>query len=107
MTDGRDSEWCCCAGMQAAIENAGERGLAVLVRGNTDTVPAYLCLQSRGVAFVDEGLMLGDRERPSSVNLSATTGVTYCPWCGRIVSELIDAHPAQYAALVERHKRLF
>ena len=100
------AEWCCCAGMQAAIENAGERGLAVLVRRD-DGTPIHLCLQSRGVAFVDEGLLTGHTARPCDINISAATGLGYCPWCGRTVSELIDAHPARYAALVEPHNRFF
>jgi hypothetical protein len=90
--------------MQAAIENAGERGFAFVVRYEAGVM--YVSLQSRGVAFADEPLVATVAQPYTyTMNLSATQGVAYCPWCGCKLSTLIEAHAPRFAELAASHKQ--
>jgi hypothetical protein len=73
------SEWC-CAGFQGHYDSAGDRGFAVLVERDDDSVARFL-IQSRAVAKGDQArLKIASADVP--VGLVTETGLTFCPWCG-------------------------
>jgi hypothetical protein len=84
------------------LDNAGQRGIAALVRrtprGNK------LLLQSRGIAFADE-----PKIRPMAIDLSisvsCSVGLRYCPFCGRSLDELVAASSSEFARLANDHEQ--
>jgi predicted Fe-S protein YdhL (DUF1289 family) len=44
-------------------------------------------------------------EWPVTVNLCTTMGMTFCPWCGRTLAEVVAAHRDAYAAVARAHGR--
>jgi hypothetical protein len=70
-------KWC-CLGFEANYDNAGERGLGILVsRDSTDR--AEFTLQFRAVDKGTEQSVTS--EHP--ISLVEDIGMRYCPWCGR------------------------
>jgi len=94
----------CCPGFQNSVANAGQRGVAALVKESVEGL--VFVQQSRGIAFEDEGKI---RPMPSApdikINVSCTTGLRYCPACGRRLQELIEASPRAFQKLAEEHKK--
>jgi hypothetical protein len=93
----------CCPGFQNSVANAGQRGIAALAKRTGEGV--VFVLQSRGIAFDDErriGPMPGAPD--IKLNVSCTTGLRYCPVCGRRLQELIEASPRAFLKLAEQHK---
>jgi len=95
----------CCPGFQNNVEAAGERGIAILVKVTSEGI--MFVLQSRGIAFEDESKI---RPMPSApdikINVSCTTGLQYCPACGRRLQELVKASPRAFEELAQKHKKL-
>ena len=92
--------------MRGALERAGERGLSVIARADAHTGALYLLLQSRGVGFADEAAIGDGRPAwPVTVNVSTTTGMMFCPRCGRALADVVAAHRDAYAALARAHGR--
>lgn len=95
----------CCPGFQNNIQAAGERGIAVLVVRTAEGI--RFRLQSRGIAFEDEskiGPMPGSPD--IKINVSCSTGLQFCPACGRRLQELVTAAPGFFDDLAEKHKKL-
>lgn len=92
----------CCPGFEHRIANAGQRGLAILVRNTSEGL--IFLLQSRGIAFEDEGKM---KPVPTDIyfNISTTTGMRYCPACGTFLKRLIEASPEQFEKLAKEHEK--
>jgi len=89
----------CCNGLAHRIENAGERGLSILVR-NTDEGIRFV-LQSRGVSFPDQdkvGVMTVD------LNVSTDFGLRFCPFCGQKLEELAQTDMAMFDGLAKAHR---
>jgi len=82
---------------------AGERGIGILINR---TFGSHFVLQSRGVSHADEALLGNDVKRPYSTNISATWGITYCPWCGYSLTKLMDEHPDDFDRLAHSHQLL-
>lgn len=70
----------CCPGFRAALEEAGQRGIAVIViAGAPLSNRRYqFFLQARAVGL-DCPLTL---DTPYPVSLIMESGLSYCPWCG-------------------------
>jgi hypothetical protein len=92
----------CCPGFEHRITNAGQRGIAVLAHKTSSGI--MFLLQSRGIAFEDEGKL---RPMPIdiSIRVSCDVGLQFCPFCGRRLQELVKASPEAFKELVEKHKR--
>lgn len=73
----------CCPGLRFAIENAGV-GLSVVCR-NPDAPRLSLYAASKDRSFV------------------TTTGMRYCPFCGRSIHELVASDRAYFVELAKRH----
>jgi hypothetical protein len=82
--------------------SAGQRGIAALAFLVPDAV--RFVLQSRGVAFEDEGIL---RPAPIDVriNIACCSGLRYCPHCGRKLEELVRESPEFFEKLAEDHSR--
>lgn len=74
---------CCCPQLQNLLANAGERGLAALIR---DTPRGLrFRLQSRGISFSDEAK--APMPIPVDVNVSCSIGIRFCPFCGTSLAQ--------------------
>ena len=95
----------CCDGLKSLIENAGQRGIAALV----ERVPGgiMVVLQSRGVAADDEPkLRPGGPGHDYKINISTSTGITFCPFCGKRVEKTIEKERVLFEELADRHDKL-
>ena len=98
-----EQRWSCCPLLASAVARAGERGISVLVAGSP--VGLYLVMQARGVSSDDEETF--KTATPSVVTLvSATQAISYCPWCGMSLSQLLNFHPDDFAELAVVHRAL-
>ena len=91
----------CCDRLQSAIANAGQRGIAVVVRRVPEFFIVYL--QSRAVAFGEEDRLVQQRI-DAQLNLVYTVGIAFCPWCGKRLDDLAEAAPAVFADLAKTHE---
>lgn len=93
----------CCAAFDRLVANAGERGIAALVRRSQGRI--YFVLQSRGVSYDDQKKL-----QPSpikvTVNIASDTGLQCCPFCGRRLDELVKASPEAYEQLANKHREI-
>jgi hypothetical protein len=94
----------CCPGFKNLVDNSGQRGPAAIVVWRAVNQPKFL-LQSRGIAQEDEPAAQRTAI-PLKINVSSTIGLQYCPFCGRQLQDLLDAAPAEYAELANKHKVL-
>jgi hypothetical protein len=94
----------CCQGFKGLIERAGERGASVIVVRMFKNQLKFR-LQSRGIAHRDAA-NFRKIAIPIEVNILLTVTIAYCPYCGRRLEELLDATPAEYAALATKHESL-
>jgi hypothetical protein len=98
----------CCAGLENAVKRAGERGIAIILEKQGDRV--RFLIQSRGVAKVDEEKLAefckSKPELDLWINISAETGLKFCPWCGTRLQDVIDSHQKEYVRLSEQHNDL-
>jgi hypothetical protein len=91
----------CCDRLQSSLANAGQRGIAVVVRRLPEFFIFYL--QSRAVAF-GEGEGLLHHRLEARINLVSTVGIRFCPWCGRRLDDLAETEPAVFAELAKCHQ---
>lgn len=96
----------CCHLFTNLIENAGQRGLAVLVCA-TDAGLRF-ALQMRAVTAADESTMGKDGQPstslPEHVTLSGSMRIRYCPSCGKRLDELAASDPKFFAKLADEHR---
>jgi hypothetical protein len=92
----------CCAGFQRLLDNAGERGLAVLVVANEFGM--RFSLQSRGIDYEHEPEVSRRLKGiNASFNLSRSTGMRRCPFCGRKVERMLRRAPDYFWRLSRDH----
>ena len=93
----------CCPGFENCVNSAGERGLGILVKRTPDGLRFEL--QSRGIAYEDETKI---RPMPIElrINVASGTGLRFCPWCGRLVQDIIDLAPDAFVELAKKHEKL-
>jgi hypothetical protein len=93
----------CCDGLRVRLSCAGERGLA-LIACETSSGHIRFVFQSRGLAFGDE-----EKWKPIpidvKINVSAETGLQFCPWCGQDLGELVEKSPEFFRALAAEHRK--
>jgi hypothetical protein len=69
-------KWCCPT-FEGWFNEAGNRGLAVVVDQTATAAPLFL-LQHRSVDVDDEG----PKHHPHPLTLVSQVGILFCPWCG-------------------------
>jgi len=93
----------CCDRLQARMADAGQRGLAVLVRRLPELYIFYL--QSRTAAAGEEEQLLG-LNLPVRMNIVSSIGIVFCPWCGTRLDDLVSVAPERFAAIAKQHEHL-
>lgn len=97
----------CCHSLTNLIDNAGHRGLAVLVCA-TDAGLRF-ALQMRAVTATDETEMARIKQPlsalPEHITLSESVRIRYCPSCGKRLDELATSDPTLFAKLALDHRR--
>ena len=101
----------CCNCLQNYITSAGQRGASILVFKVPDKEELRFVLQSRGVAFEDEGKLgpvpVETAPLPYSINVSHCGIIKYCPGCGRRLQDLVEASREPFLRLADEHRRYF
>jgi hypothetical protein len=95
----------CCGGFRDLLADAGQRGLAaIVVKYGSET---GFKLQSRAVAFDDKERFIAWPGGPDVVlNLSSSTGLGFCPFCGEKLAKVVARSPDHYEALAAAHRQL-
>jgi hypothetical protein len=93
----------CCTGLRNLLVCAGERGNAVVVWVDSSGEPRLL-MQSRGVSFEDQS-KLKPADLDVKINLSAETGMRYCPFCGSLLEQLINENREHFQTLAKEHEK--
>ncbi|MBE2284137.1 MAG: hypothetical protein IAE77_11830 [Prosthecobacter sp.] len=96
----------CCHSLKNLIDNAGQRGLAVLV---CPTEAGFrFALQMRAVTAADETTMTKNRQPsaslPEKMTLSESMRIRHCPSCGKRLDELAASDPKFFAKLASEHR---
>jgi hypothetical protein len=83
----------CCPGFRSAYEDAGGRGLGVLIIGDeSDDEPRFV-FQFRAVRAGSTILW----EDPEPISLVSEAMIRFCPWCGR---ELAKWYSSSWRGLI-------
>lgn len=96
----------CCNALVNLINNAGDRGLAVLVGEDMDGLT--FAVQMRAISIADEG-NLPKGPWPTTlknITLSGSIRIRYCPACGKRLADLAVSAPQYFKELVAKHKTL-
>jgi hypothetical protein len=91
----------CCFGFRHLVDNAGERGLSVIVVARSDGLG--FSLQSRGVSAVDISAI---GVAPVDLNVASEYGIQFCPFCGFELDLLARRNLEEVRSLEEKHRRL-
>ena len=96
----------CCHSLTILINNAGQRGLAVLVCA-TDAGLRF-ALQMRAVTATDEAAMAKNSQplasMPEHLTLSESMRIRHCPSCGKPLGELAASDPSYFEKLADEHR---
>ncbi len=94
----------CCYTFENLINNAGKRGLSVLVRMLDGEM--FFCLQMRPIDFVDRQGPVEVKGSMGSeyLTLSESMGIRYCPSCGKCLADLASANLKSYKKLIPQHE---
>jgi hypothetical protein len=93
----------CCSGLENRVLNAGKRGIAIVVLQESDG-DLHFFLQSRGIAFEDES-RIKPLDIEIKINISAEVGLRHCPFCGRMLKDLIRENREFFAELSKEHEK--
>lgn len=97
----------CCAGFEAMLDAAGQRGLSVVAI--EEFGDRGFRLQARACDAADipavVKLLSSKRGEGGNIALVAQTGIRYCPSCGADLEKLINHWPEEFAALLEKHRQ--
>lgn len=93
----------CCDGFESLLQSAGERGLGALVVDVGGVLEFRL--QSRGVAHRDVvSVARPNINAPERwLNVSQSTGLRFCPFCGVRLERLLRANTQHYQELARTH----
>jgi hypothetical protein len=96
----------CCHSLTNLIDNAGQRGLAVLVC-ITDQGLRF-ALQMRAVTADDENNMKNfpspSFSLPEHITLSESLRIRHCPSCGQLLDALAASNPELFSKLAYEHR---
>lgn len=96
------SEPYCCPGLRYRIEDAGRGGLAFLVLD--DGRELRMVMQSRGIPYAEEYRIADEPDPRDRIwHVSMSTGLRFCPFCGRAVHRTLRAARAHFTALAAVH----
>lgn len=101
----------CCPPFTALLQNAGGRGIAIVLKGFSTGHKFFL--QSRAVCHADQDEFVETCRQNSMrssvlVNLVCQQGISCCPFCGKNLDDvLLEASPDELASLVATHKSFF
>jgi hypothetical protein len=95
----------CCDGLKILIDNAGERGMSVLV--DEDLGQFRFHLELRAVSK-DEETLLSRNQVPlptkGNITLAASIVASFCPFCGTKLQTLVTRSSRRdFEALAEKH----
>jgi hypothetical protein len=99
----------CCKGLEILVDNAGSRGLSVLVY---NTAGGFVFnIQARAISKESEEELL---QSPTSlpldeknVSIASNIGLNYCPYCGTHLQSLINPNTRKdFELLALRHKKI-
>ena len=79
----------CCQTFRSYCEEAGRRGLGVVVE-ETEVGPTFL-IQCRSIDPKDEQAFTAVNT-PFAVSLVTQTGMLFCPWCGKNLRRRYGRH---------------
>ena len=94
----------CCTAFENLITDAGERGLAALVKETTNSF--RFVIQMRAVSFADEPKLPQEPQplMPEHLTISASMIIRYCPFCGKNLEDLIATDAQTIKKLADKHK---
>ena len=92
----------CCEPFGNLIENAGQKGISIVLKSELDIT--FFCLQSRGVNAADCDRAKRGELKLAGINLAHQTGVQFCPFCGTKLSNWIATHKTEVQELITRSK---
>ena len=97
----------CCYGFQNLIDSAGERGIAAVIQKKPNRL--RFLLPSKGIDFADESKIKSNSdshlEDNYRINISCTTGLQFCPFCGKKLQELIDLYSDEFEIIAQKHSK--
>ena len=100
----------CCEVFQDLVANAGNPGVSAIARILGSQGGFFL--QSRVCGFSDEtqyvSAVVSAAENapfPDPVRLTTLQGITYCPFCGSSLREVIEVSRRDFEALAEAHAK--
>jgi hypothetical protein len=94
----------CCQTLYSLTTSAGYKGVAILVR-NTNSHGLSFVLQTRGVSAKDEVKLKGINA-DVTVLLKGNLPLTYCPFCGKRLEDLLKEKSEFFQTLAEQHREL-
>jgi len=77
----------CCPAFQSRLDEAGQRGAAVLVAAGPGEKPVFI-LQHRAVDIGKEQSV----QTEAPLSLVSELRIRHCPWCGRSLQEWYADH---------------
>jgi hypothetical protein len=95
----------CCRGFEALTEQAGQKGISVLI---FESGGRFLFeLQSRAMSKEDEAIFTQDLTRlpgKGTMTLVANVRLSYCPYCGTKLQSLVKRSTRKaFEAFAEKH----
>ncbi len=94
----------CCSGFENLVSYAGDRGHSIVVWLNHKQEPCFF-MQSRGFPFGDEKKFSAvDINVDVKINVSAEIGIRYCPFCGRLLEEMVNDNLSFFVDLAKQHE---
>lgn len=84
-------KWCCLT-FKSWYENAGQRGITVLVGRRSNGEPEFV-IQQRAIDLERDVQSLPATDY--AISIASDVGINYCPWCGRNLKKWYGKHVEQ------------
>jgi len=92
----------CCVGLGNLLGLAGSAGLSALAWDNGSEV--VLRLQARGISYSQEHLVADHPDPRDRIwRVSMSTGLTYCPFCGARIRNVVQGAREHFKELAAAH----
>lgn len=83
-----NSKWC-CPQFRSNVTRRGERGISIAI-GRRETTGLIFALEFRCVPIGEESAL--HITCPTTVNITASQAILYCPWCGESLFIFYDVN---------------
>jgi len=98
----------CCRGLEILADNAGSRGISLLVYYANDefifNIQARAVSYNLGFKHADIPIALPGGEE--NISVSSNIGLNYCPFCGTRLQSLINLSTRKdFEALAKKHRK--